>query len=117
MQNTENNHQGTYPVNLSTLSYRKLNFEITDDDSISLHSDHKAISFDLKLHQRPKQSTERIVYNYSKGDFVDASLVDLVRNNCDNINVAWSKWKAAFITAADSFIPKTSLKRSFTPST
>ena len=25
------------------------NFEITDD-SISLHSDHKAISFDLKLH-------------------------------------------------------------------
>jgi hypothetical protein len=31
------------------------------------------------------------------------------------MNVAWSKWKAAFLTAADSFIPKTSLKRSFTP--
>ena len=74
------------------------------------------------MHQRPKQSTERIVYNYSKGDFVgilnclqNASLVDLVRNNCDDINVAWSKWKTAFLTAADSFIPKTSLKRSFTP--
>jgi hypothetical protein len=36
------------------------NFEITDDDSISLHSDHKATSFDLKLHQRPKQSTKQI---------------------------------------------------------
>ena len=76
----------------------------------------------LKLRQPPKQSTERIVYNYSKGDFVgllncpqNASLVDLVRNNCDDINVAWSKWKAAFLTAADNFIPKTSLKRSFTP--
>jgi hypothetical protein len=107
---------------LTTNEHLTDNFEITDDDSISLHSDHKAISFDLKLHQRPKQSTERIVYNYSKGDFVgllnclqNASLVDLVRNNCDDINVAWSKWKAAFITAADSFIPKTSLKRSFTP--
>ena len=108
---------------LTTNEHLTDNFEITDDDSISLHSDHKAISFDLKLHQRPKQSTERIVYNYSKGDFVgllnclqNASLVDLVCINCDDINVAWSKWKAAFLTAADSFIPKTSLKRSFTPS-
>jgi hypothetical protein len=40
--------------------------------------------------------------------------VDLVHNNCDDINIAWSKWKAAFLTAADSFIPKTMLKRSFT---
>jgi hypothetical protein len=77
---------------------------------------------ELKLHQRPKQSTERMVYNYSKGYFVgllnclqNASLVDLVRNNCDDINVAWSEWKAAFLTAADSFIPKTSFKCSFTP--
>jgi hypothetical protein len=54
------------------------NFEITDDDSISVHSDHKAISFDLKLHQRPKQSTERIVYNYSNGDFV--GLLNCLRN-------------------------------------
>ena len=107
---------------LTTNEHLTDNFEITDDDSISLHSDHKVISFDLKLHQRPKQSTERIVYNYSKGDFVgllnclqNASLMDLVRNNCDDINVAWSKWKAAFLTAADSFIPKTSLKRFFTP--
>jgi hypothetical protein len=29
--------------------------------------------------------------------------VDLVRNNCDDINVAWSKWKAAFLTAGDNW--------------
>ena len=107
---------------LTTNEHLTDNFEVTDDDSISLPSDHKAIFFDLKLHQQPKQSSERVVYNYAKGDFVglfnslrNTPLVDIVLNESNNVNLAWAKWKDAFLVAVDHFIPKTKLKRSFTP--
>ena len=28
--------------------------------------------------------------------------MDLVHNNCDDINIAWSKWKAAFLTSENN---------------
>ena len=83
---------------LTTNEHLTDNFEVTDDDSISLPSDHKAIFFDLKLHQQPKQSSERVVYNYAKGDFVglfnslrNTPLVDIVLNESNNVNLAWAK--------------------------
>ena len=42
-------------------------------------------------------------------------LVDIVLNESNNVNLAWAKWKDAFLAAVDHFIPKTKLKRSFTP--
>ena len=45
------------------------NIEITDDEAVSLSSDHKAIVFDIHLHRKPKKLPKRTVYNYNKGDF------------------------------------------------
>ncbi len=42
---------------------------VTDDEAVSLQSDHKAIVFDLHLHRKPKKPPTRAVYNYNKGDF------------------------------------------------
>ncbi|CAB3980019.1 Hypothetical predicted protein, partial [Paramuricea clavata] len=41
----------------------------SNDEAVSLQSDHKAILFNLLLHTKPKKSARRTVYNYNKGDF------------------------------------------------
>ena len=54
---------------LTTNEHIVSNIVVNENNSFSLHSDHRAITFDLKLRLHPKQSSERIVYNYSKADF------------------------------------------------
>ena len=60
-------------------------------------------------------------WSYSKADFVglnnalkSISLVDIVEGEND-IDLAWIKWKDAFLSAVDSYVPKVNLKRSYTP--
>lgn len=98
------------------------NIEVTSDDCISLHSDHNALIFNLCLYREPKQSVNRVVYNYARGDFdglVNAlwntPLLDIVQNERQDVNTAWSKWKNTFLKVVNRFIPQTNLKRSFTP--
>ena len=44
------------------------NIEITDDEAVSLSSDHKATVFDIHLLRNVRNYLT--VYNYDKGDFV-----------------------------------------------
>ena len=62
-----------------------------------------------------------MVYNYSKGDFNSLRttlrclpLLDIVENEHD-VNTAWTKWKDAFLSAVDNFIPKSKMKSSYKP--
>ena len=54
------------------------NIEVTDDEAVSLQSDHKAIVFDLHLHRKPKKPSTKTVYNYNKGDFAALRTVCMV---------------------------------------
>lgn len=97
------------------------NVDVSDDTGISLFSDHKALTFDLKLKLYPKVFCRRSAYDYSKGDFdglVNSleriPLVDIVISESD-VNVAWDKWKDTFLAAVDSFVPKVFRERLFTP--
>jgi hypothetical protein len=90
-----------------------------------LKSDHKAITADINLNRKVKQSVKRMVYNYKKSDFnsleeslratlTSLPLLDTVEKESD-INTAWAKWKDLFLAAVDSFIPKSNVKRSYKP--
>jgi hypothetical protein len=84
-------------------------------------SDHKAITVDINLNRKVKKSVKCMGYNYKKGDFNSLCatltclpLLDIVEKESD-INTTWAKWKDLFLTAFDSFIWKSNVKRSYKP--
>ena len=97
------------------------NISVTDDDSVCLKSDHKAITSDINLIRKLSKPVKRMVYNYKNGDFDSLRatlrclpLLDLVDSESD-IDSAWSKWKHLFLAGVDSHIPKTNVKSSYKP--
>ena len=92
---------------------------MTDDDSVCLKSDHKAITSDISLIRKMPKPVKRLVYNYKNGNFdsLRASLrclplLDLVEGDIDS---AWTKWKDLILAAVDSHIPKIKVKNSYKP--
>ena len=97
------------------------NIETTDDEAVSLKSDHKSIMFDVLFNHKPKFAAKRKVYNFNKGDFVALReslkllpLTDIVLSEND-IDIAWSKWKDTFLAADDTYIPSRQTSRTYTP--
>jgi hypothetical protein len=104
---------------LTTNEYMIDNVEVTDDEAVSIYSDHNAITFDVTLNIQQKTSPRR--KTYSKGDFEGLReslrllpLTDIVEGEND-IDVAWSKWKDTFLAAVDTHIPSKLTSRTFTP--
>lgn len=119
--NSQTRGQNTIDLLLTTNEYLIDNINVTDDDSVSLKSDHKAITLDVNLNRKPKLLTKRLVYNYKKGDFDSLRailrslpLTDIVLSEND-IAIAWAKWKDVFLAAVDTYIPKSTIKRSYKP--
>ena len=97
------------------------NIEITDDEAVSLSSDHKAIVFDIILRRKPKKLPKRTVYNYNKGDFAVLReslklllLTDIVLSE-DDIDIAWMTWSNTFLAVVSTFIPRKQTCRSYIP--
>ena len=97
---------------LTTNEYLINNITVTDEESVSLKSDHKAITADINIIKKFKKPEKRSVYDYAKGDFNSLRvalrslpLLDIVENELD-VNSAWTKWEDAFFSAVDYFIPK-----------
>jgi hypothetical protein len=95
--------------------------ETTDDEAVSLKSDHKSIMFDVSLNQKPKFAAKRKIYFYNKSNFVALReslkllpLTDIVLTEND-IDIAWSKWKDTFLAAVDTYIPSRQSSRTYTP--
>ena len=106
---------------LTTNEYLVENIETTDDEAVSLKSDHKSIMFDVLLNHKPKFAAKRKIYNYNKGDFVALReslkllpLTDIVLSEND-IDIAWSKWKDTFLAVVDTYIPSRQTSRTYTP--
>ena len=62
---------------LTTNEYLISNITVTDDDSVCLKSDHKAITADINVNIKVKKQAKRTVDNYAKDDF--NSLRDTLR--------------------------------------
>ena len=97
------------------------NIEITDDEAVSLSSDHKAIVFDIILRRKPKKLPKRTVYNYNKGDFAVLReslklllLTDIVLSE-DDIDIAWMTWSNTFLAVVNTFITRKQACRSYIP--
>jgi hypothetical protein len=97
------------------------NMTVTDEESVILKSDHKAITADINIIRKFKKHEKRSVYDYAKGDFNSLRvalrslpLLDIVDNELD-VNNAWTKRKDAFFSAVDYFIPKILIKSSYKP--
>jgi hypothetical protein len=80
---------------LTNNEYLVENIETTDDEAVSLKSDHKSIMFDVLLDHKPKFAAKRKIYNYNRGDFVALReslkllpLTDIVLSEND-IDIAW----------------------------
>ena len=54
---------------LTTNEYLINNITVTDEESVSLKSDHKAITADINIIRKFKKPEKRSVYDYGKGDF------------------------------------------------
>ncbi len=106
----------------STISQRhNIGMNIVDDSSTCVKSDNRAITFDVHIRMKTKQQTKRTVYNYKKGDFNGLrealnllNLSDIVSSEND-VDIAWMKWKDAFVTAVDTYIPKFTTKSKSSP--
>jgi hypothetical protein len=108
--NSPTRGQNLLDLLFTTNEYLIDNITVTDDDSVCLKSDHKAITADINLNRKVKQSVKRMVYNYKKGDFnslratlMCLPLLDTVEKESD-INTAWAKWKDLFLAAVDSYV-------------
>lgn len=115
------NHLLVVIIDLVLTTNEKLidNIIVTNDDCFSLNSEHKVLAFNLALQRQPKQSVNRVVYDYSKGDFdglinalSNTPLLDIVLRERHDVNIAWTKWKNTFLNVVDWFVPKINLKRS-----
>ena len=82
---------------LTTNEYLISNFTVTDDDSVCLKSDHKAITADINVNMKVKKQAKRTVYNYAKCDFKSPratlrclKLLEIIDSEHD-VDTAWAK--------------------------
>ena len=106
---------------LTTNEYLISKITVTDDDSVCLKSDHKAITVDINVNMKVKKQAKRTVYNYAKGDFNSLRatlrclpLLEIIDSEHD-VDTAWEKWKGVSLTAVDSHITKSTVKSSYRP--
>jgi hypothetical protein len=67
--NSPTRGQNLLDLILTTNEYLIDNISVTDDDSVCLKSDHKAITSDISLIRKMPKPVKRLVYNYKNGNF------------------------------------------------
>jgi hypothetical protein len=94
------------------------NIEVVDDSSTCVKSDHKAITFDVHTRMKTKQQTNEQLQERRFNGLLEAlnllNLSEIVSSEND-VDIAWMKWKDAFVTAVDTYIPKFTTKSKSSP--
>ena len=84
-------------------------------------TDHGTVSFEFHASTKATHKIKRTVYDYRNGDFdglrgaLEAlNLCNLIQDS-DDINLDWTYWKDAFMSAVSDFIPTKKIKGKNTP--
>ena len=84
-------------------------------------TDHGTVSFQFHASTKATHKIKRTVYDYRNGDFAGLrgalealNLCNLIRDS-DDINLDWTYWKDAFMSAVSDFIPTEKIKGKNTP--
>ena len=84
-------------------------------------TDHGTVSFEFHASTKATHKIKRTVYDYRNGDFAGLrgalealNLCNLIRDS-DDINLDWTYWKDAFMSAVSDFIPTKKIKGKNTP--
>ena len=84
-------------------------------------TDHGTVSFEFHASTKATHKIKRTVYDYRNGDFdglrgaLEAlNLCNLIQDS-DDINLDWTYWKEAFMSAVSDFIPTKKIKGKNTP--
>ena len=84
-------------------------------------TDHGTVSFEFHASTKATHKIIRTVYDYRNGDFAGLrgalealNLCNLIRDS-DDINLDWTYWKDAFMSAVSDFIPTEKIKGKNTP--
>ena len=84
-------------------------------------SDHYAISFNLEINARKKKAVKRRIYNFKQAnwDLINSTFRstnwDGLLGNCQNIDVAWEKFKGRFVEVCNANIPKITIADEYQP--
>ncbi len=86
--------------------------EILSPAEAEIFTDHNIINFDLLVHPKHLPRTNRMVYDYRRGDFTaldSLNLTGLITTNGD-INDDWRNWKDTFLATVSDHIPTAKLR-------
>ena len=86
-----------------------------------IFTDHSVVCFEFCASTKAQHKVNRTVYNYRKGDFEGLRHAIKSINLCNlvwdsgNINLDWTEWKNAFMSAVSDYIPTKKIKGRNTP--
>ena len=85
--------------------------EVFSPKESDVFTDHGTVSFEFHASTKATHKIKRTVYDYRNGDFdglrgaLEAlNLCNLIQDS-DDINLDWTYWKDAFMSAVSDFIP------------
>ena len=95
--------------------------EVLSPKESDVFTDHGTVSFEFHASTKATHKIKRTVYDYRNGDFdglrgaLEAlNLCNLIQDS-DDINLDWTYWKDAFMSAVSDFIPTKNIKGKNTP--
>ena len=96
--------------------------EVLSQKESDVFTDHGTVSFEFRASSKANHNIKRTVYDYRNGDFDRCSgsslealnLCSLVQDS-DDINLDWTYWKNAFMSAISDFIPTIKFKGKNSP--
>ena len=95
--------------------------EVLRPKESDVFTDHGTVSFEFHASTKASLKIKRTVYDYRNGDFAGLrealealNLCNLIQDS-DDINLDWTYWKDAFISAVSDFIPTKKIKGKNTP--
>ena len=85
--------------------------EVLSPKESDVFTDHGTVSFEFHASTKATHKIKRTVYDYRNGDFAGLrgalealNLCNLIQDS-DDINLDWTYWKDAFMSAVSDFIP------------
>jgi len=95
--------------------------EVLSPQESGVFTDHGVVCFEFRASAKAQHKVNRMVYDYRKGDFEglrraleSINLCNLVQDS-GNINLDWTEWKDAFMSAVSDYIPTKKIKGRNTP--